>query len=472
MSRILIKNPLILAVMDDAQTEFSGGHILIEDGIITSISPETTEIDTDEVIDASSCVVLPGFVNTHHHLFQTLTRNVPRMQNAPLFPWLVDHYEVWRELREEAAFVSAKTGLLEMMKSGVTTSSDHLYLFPSKSDGRLIDAEIRAARELNVRFQPTRGSMSLGRSAGGLPPDDVVQSEDAILADMQRLVDEYHDPQPGAMIRISIAPCSPFSVTSDEMRRTAEFAMRNQLQMHTHLAETEDEQNFCIEQFGLRPVAYMESVGWLSDNAWFAHTVHLSDDEIVQMGQAGVSMSHCPTSNMRLGSGIAPVKKLLQAGAGVSLGVDGSASNDSCNMLSEIRNAMLISRLLDESDWLTARDAFWVATRGGAKALGRDDIGSLEVGKCADLAIFDMSGIEYAGALSDPLAALVFCVRMSTVTHLVVDGKIVIRDSQTHLDETAMAVQHQGIADEMFRRAGERTGMDFLGQADQEGTRS
>ncbi len=469
MSRILIRNPLRVAQMDDTQSEFSGGHILIEDGVISSIGPDLPEVDADDVLDATDCVVLPGFINTHHHLFQTLTRNIPRMQNAQLFPWLVDHYEVWRELREEAAYISAKTGLLEMMKSGVTTSSDHLYLFPNRTDGKLIDAEIRAACELRIRFQPTRGSMSLGRSAGGLPPDDVVQPEDVILADMQRLVDEYHDPEPGAMTRISIAPCSPFSVTSDEMRRTAEFAQHNKLQMHTHLAETIDEENFCIEMFGMRPVAYMDSVGWLSENAWFAHTVHLSDDEIMQMGKASVSVSHCPTSNMRLGSGISPIKKLMQAGVGVSLGVDGSASNDSSNMLSEIRNAMLISRLRDEFEWLTARDALWIATRGGARTLGRDDVGSLEVGKRADLALFNVSGIEYAGSLTDPLAALVFCVRQSPVTHLIVDGKLVISEEATAINETALATEHQSIADEMLRLASERTGIDFLQSKDEEG---
>jgi len=461
MSRILIQAPRYVATMDDAGREFSGGHLLIEDGVISSVGPEPLDGSVDEVIDARGMVVLPGFVNTHHHLFQTLTRNVPRMQDAPLFPWLVDHYEVWRELGEEAARVSAKTGLLELMKSGTTLSTDHLYLFPKSSGGQLIDAEINAARELGIRFQPTRGSMSLGRSRGGLPPDDVVQSEAEILADMQRLVDKYHDPAPGAMTRISVAPCSPFSVTTEELARTAEFARDHGLQMHTHLAETLDEEQFCLETFGQRPVAYMESVGWITDNAWFAHSVHLDNDEIELLGKRHVGIAHCPSSNMRLGSGIAPVKKLLEAGARVGIAVDGSASNDSSNMLAEIRMAMLLSRLRPEGEWLTARDALWMATRGGASALGRDEVGSLEVGKRADLVLLSIDGIEYAGAQSDPLAALVFTVRMSPVNWLIVDGQIRIRDGKSEINELSLATEHNRLAEAMLDAAFTKTGTDF-----------
>lgn len=468
MSRVLIKNALRVAVMDEARTEFEGGHVLIEDGVIASVGPQSPDMDVDEVIDATGMVVLPGFVNTHHHLYQSLTRNIARMQDAPLFPWLVAHYEVWRELTVDAAELSARTGLLELMKTGVTTSTDHLYLFPNRTSHKLIDAEIRAAKKLGVRFQPTRGSMSLGRSAGGLPPDDVVQTEQEILTDMQRLVDEYHDPSPGAMVRISVAPCSPFSVTSDEMRRTAEFARERGLRMHTHLAETKDEENFCLETFGDRPVAYLDRLGWMADNAWFAHAVHLSDEEIERMGRAGVAVAHCPTSNMRLGSGIAPVKKLLEAGVDVGIAVDGSASNDSGNMLMEIRNAMLLSRLRSEAEWLSARDVLWMATAGGARTLGRDDIGSLEAGKRADLALFDMRGLEYAGGLSDPVAALVFGVRMSPVTRLIVEGRTLIENGDSGIDEAALAAQQEEVAQRMLRAAQERTGEDYTRKADEE----
>jgi cytosine/adenosine deaminase-related metal-dependent hydrolase len=303
--------------------------------------------------------------------------------------------------------------------------------------------------------------MSLGKSDGGLPPDDVIQTEAEILEDTERLVDEYHDPDPGAMVRISLAPCSPFSVTPEEMRATARLAEERGLQIHTHLAETLDEEKFCLETYGLRPAAYLDSLGWITDNAWFAHSIHINDDEIEQLAGAGSSISHCPTSNMRLGSGIAPVKKLLEAGAGVSLGVDGSASNDSSNMLAEIRNALLLSRLRPETEWLTAREVLFIATRGGANALGRDDIGSLETGKRADLALFDMSGLEYAGGLSDPLAALVFGVRMKPVDWLIVDGNIVVRNGTTGVDEAKLAYTQREIADEMLRSASERTGVAY-----------
>ncbi|MEE9466476.1 MAG: amidohydrolase family protein, partial [Candidatus Neomarinimicrobiota bacterium] len=352
MSSVLIKNPILVATMDDSRREFRGGHILCRDGVIESVGPEPLEVAADEVIDAGGMVALPGLVNTHHHLYQTLTRNVPLMQNRSLFDWLTAHYEIWRELTAEAVRVSATTGLLELMKSGVTTSADHLYLFPAACDGELIDEEIAAAGTLGIRFHPTRGSMSLGQSRGGLPPDDTVQSETAIRADTERLLKRYHDDSAGAMVRLAPAPCSPFSVTRDLMRQTAEFAQANGLMMHTHLAETLEEERFCLREFGQRPVDYIAGLDWLAPNAWYAHAVHLNTDEISRLGAVGAGVSHCPSSNLRLGSGIAPVKELLEAGAAVSLGVDGSASNDAGNMLLEVRNAMLLSRLREERYWL------------------------------------------------------------------------------------------------------------------------
>jgi 8-oxoguanine deaminase len=462
MSTILIKNPLLVATMNDTKNEFSGGHILIENDKISSIGPNKITGNFDKIIDASQMVVLPGFINTHHHLFQSLTRNIPLMQDQPLFGWLTNHYEVWRELTDEAISISTKTGILELMLSGTTTTSDHLYLFPQKAGSNLIDTEIESAKEMGIRFQPTRGSMSLGKSAGGLPPDDVVQTEETIIADTNRLLEKYHDDSPGAMTRISLAPCSPFSVTADSMKRTAEFARANNLMMHTHLAETIDEENFCIEKFGFRPAAYLDSLGWIADNAWVAHAVHLNDEEIIKMGNCGMGISHCPSSNMRLGSGIARIKEMLWEGVTVSLAVDGSASNDSGNMLAELRQAMLISRLREEHHWLSAREVLWMATRGGSAALGRDDIGELSVGKQADLALFSINSVEYAGAQSDPLAALVFNLRMSPVDYLIVNGKIRVENKQFKGDLGNLLNNHNRFSNDMISRSQKNTEIDFL----------
>ncbi len=458
---ILIKNPLRVATMNDAGDEFSGGHVLIEDGVIKSIGPETHNIKADKTIDATGMVITPGFINTHHHLYQTLTRNIPMMQDQPLFSWLSNHYEIWRELTTEAVAVSTQIGLLELMKSGVTTSSDHLYLFPSKASPELIDTEIEAAKNLGIRFQPTRGSMSLGKSRGGLPPDDVVQTEDVIQKDTERLLAKYHEDSDGAMIRIALAPCSPFSVTPELMKQTAEFAQVNGLQIHTHLAETLDEEAFCLESFGLRPVALMQKLKWLTSNSWYAHTVHLNDDEIKVLGENRIGVSHCPSSNMRLGSGIARIRELLDAKVNVSLGVDGSASNDSGDMLLEMRNAMFISRLRGQDYWLTARDVLRMATRGGAAALGRNDIGQLSVGKQADLALFNMHGLGQAGSLSDPLASLIFTTRQIPVDYLIVQGKVIMEHGISEVDESMLISKHNILAKEMIEKAEQRTKLNF-----------
>ncbi len=464
MSKILIKNPLLIATMNDERKEFSGGHILIENDKIISIGNDEISIDVDEVIDASNMVVLPGFINTHHHFYQTLTRNIPRMQNAPLFSWLTNHYELWRELTEEGVTLSTKTAIAELMKSGTTTSSDHLYLFPQKTSAQLIDVEIEAAKEMGIRFHPTRGSMSLGKSNGGLPPDDVVQTEAEIQADIERLIAKYHDDSDGSMLRIALAPCSPFSVTPELMRSTAEYAKANNLLIHTHLAETLDEENFCIDKYGKRPVDYVDSLDWISNNAWFAHAVHLNNNEIKLLGKTGCGVSHCPTSNMRLGSGIARIKEMIDAGISVSLAVDGSASNDSSNMLSEIRNAMLLSRLRDERYWLSARDVLWIATRGGAQVLDRDDIGELTVGKQADLAMFALDSLEYAGGISDPLASLVFTVRTSPVDYLLVNGKVQVRNGKLDFDEKKHINEHNRVSVEMLKEATQNSGINFIGE--------
>jgi len=460
---ILIKNPLLCCRMkddvnsDNALDTFSGGHIYIEDNMIVSAGPEAFTGQAETEIDASRMVVLPGFVNTHHHFFQTLTRNIYATQKSELFDWLITNYEIWRGIDSEAFYVSAKTAIAELLKSGCTTSSDHLYLFPNSTSGDLIDREIEAAKELGIRFQPTRGSMSLSKKDGGLPPEDVVQTEEEIFQDIERLVKTYHDDTFGAMIRISLAPCSPFSVTQDSMRKTVEVARAHKLQIHTHLAETKDEEDFCIQKLGQRPFEFMRSLGWISDNAWFAHSIYLNNEEIIAGGKAGIGMSHCPSSNMRLGSGIAKIKEMLQHGVKVSLAVDGSASNDSSNMLIEIRNAMLLSRLRPAEYWLNTEEVLWMATKGGANALGRDDIGQIRPGKCADINLIDMDKLEYSGGLHDPAAAIVFNVAMSPVDHVIVNGRHIINNGQIKgLDEKALVKRHQEISDELINTAEKR----------------
>jgi len=439
---------------NDVLDTFSGGHIYIEDNIIVSAGPEEFKAKADKVIDASRMLVLPGFVNTHHHFYQTLTRNIFSTQKAELFDWLRTNYEIWRGISKDAFYVSAKVAMAELMKSGCTTSSDHLYLFPNQEEGTLIDSEIEAAQELGMRFQPTRGFMSLSKKDGGLPPEDVVQTEDEIFEDIERLVKKYHDNSFGSMLRISLAPCSPFSVTAESMRKTVEIAEKYGLQIHTHLAETHDEEDFCIKRVGERPFEYMRTLGWIRPNAWFAHSIFLSDEEIKEAGEKKIGTSHCPSSNMRLGSGIAKIRELLDAGVSVSMGVDGSASNDSSNMLLEIRNAMLLSRLREPKFWLNTEDVLWMATVGGAKALGRDDIGQIQAGKCADINMINMDKLEYSGGLHDPAAAIVFNFAMSPIDHVIVNGKQVVKNGQiADLNEMELVKRHQKISGDLIALA-------------------
>jgi len=473
---LLIRNPLFCARMNDNVNSgdilksFSGGHIYIEGNRIVSAGPESFPGTADQVIDAHGMVVFPGFINTHHHFYQTLTRSILATQDSVLFDWLTTHYDIWRGLSAEAFYVSAKVAIAELSKSGCTTTSDQLYLFPRQSELTLIDREIEAAREMGIRFQPTRGSMSMGKESGGLPPNEVVQSESQIIADTYRLLKQYHSDSPGAMTRISLAPCSPFSVSSELMHKTLTIAQGGNLQIHTHLAETKDEEKYCLEKFGKRPFEFMRSLGWISPLAWFAHCVHLNEHEIQQAGANQIGVSHCPTSNMRLGSGIAPIKELLSAGANVSLGVDGSASNDSSNLLLEMRNALLLSRLRPRNYWLSSAEVLWMATMGGAKALGRDDIGQITPGKCADLTLISLDKLEYSGAQHDPAAAILFCVAMQPVDWLIVNGNIIVKKGRIitpkaeatrvpeYLDEKALIKKHQHIADQLVSRAETLTG--------------
>ncbi len=427
MSTLLLKNADVLVRMDDERERIADGGLFVRDNFIEQVGP-TSELptDADEVIDASGMIVLPGLVNTHHHLYQTLTRAVPGTQDATLFQWLKILYNIWAGMTPDAVYTSARVGLSELMLSGCTTASDHLYIYPP-GNGYRIDDEIRAAQELGVRFQPCRGSMSLGESDGGLPPDRVVEDEDDILADTRRAIETYHDSDPGAMVRIVVAPCSPFSVTPDLMRESAALARSYGVRLHTHLAETLDEEAFCLEQFGQRPVAYADELGWMGEDVWHVHCVHLNQAEVELFAETGTGVCHCPSSNMRLASGIAPVRALLDAGAPVALGVDGSASNDSSHLLAEARMAMLLQRVRGEPGALSAEEVLWMATRGGARVLGRDDIGELSPGKAADVIGLRLDRLAYAGALHDPLAALLFC-QPQQIDLSIINGEIVIED--------------------------------------------
>jgi 8-oxoguanine deaminase len=435
MGTLLVKNAAVIVTMDNQRREISQGAIFIRDGWIEEVGTSNSITqEADEVLDLDGHLVLPGLINTHHHFYQTLTRVIPAAQDANLFQWLKTLYPIWAGLTPDDIRVSTQLALAELALSGCTTASDHLYIYP---DGCRLDDEIEAARPLGLRLHASRGSMSLGESKGGLPPDSVVEDEDAILKDTQRLIETYHDPQPGSMLQIIVAPCSPFSVTPDLMREAANLARAHGVRLHTHLAETLDEEHFCLEEFGHRPLAYAEELNWSGDDVWFAHAVHINPEEVDRMAKAQIGVAHCPSSNMRLASGIAPIRRYLSAGVPVSLGVDGSASNDSSHMLAEARQAFLLSRVgagaapeIDESDdLLTARQALELATIGGAQVLGRLDIGSLEVGKCADFVAINLARIEYAGALHDPVAAAILCASVA-VDFNYVQGKPVVYEGE------------------------------------------
>jgi cytosine/adenosine deaminase-related metal-dependent hydrolase len=458
MTTLLIRNSALLVTMDDQRREIPGGGIFAENGFIRQVGrtqelPETA----DQVVDMSGQIVLPGLVNTHHHFYQTLTRAVPAAQDANLFNWLKTLYPIWARMMPEDIFISTQTALAELALSGCTTASDHLYLFPN---GSRLDDEIEAARQVGLRLHASRGSMSLGESQGGLPPDSVVDTEEHILSDSVRLIERYHDSQPGSMLQIVLAPCSPFSVTGELMRQSARLARQYGVRLHTHLAETQDEEAFCLNLFGHRPVGYMQEVEWVGQDVWFAHAVYVNPQEITLFSRHGCGVAHCPSSNMRLASGIAPIREYLRGRVKVGLGVDGSASNDGSHMLAEARQAMLLARLRSSLEgaslsgaegaagsWImTARQALELATRGGAAVLGRSDIGSLEPGKCADLVAFDLNRLGYAGALHDPVAALVFCAPQQ-VDWNIVHGKIIVKDGQLMtVDVPALVQRHNRAA--------------------------
>ncbi len=407
--------------MDDAETEHASGWILVEDGVVSAVG-SGEEPDADERTGLAGAVVTPGLVNTHHHLYQTLTR--ARAQQATLFEWLVELYPTWARIDAEAEYAAARTGLAELMLSGCTTVFDHHYVFPRGRTG-LVEAEVQAATELGCRLVASRGSMDLGASDGGLPPDELVEDVDAVLADTERLVGELHEAGPGARIQIAVAPCSPFSVTGRLMTESAGLARRLGLQLHTHLAETVEEEAYCQELYGCTPVEYLDSLGWLDGDVWCAHCVHLSPPEIARFAATGTGVAHCPTSNLRLGAGVAPVRELADAGVRVGLGVDGSASNERSHLFNEVKQALLVARGRGGPTAMTAREAIRLGTRGGAAVLGRDDIGAIAPGKQADLAVWATDGLELAGA-ADPVAGLVFA-GAHRVERLYVGGELVVR---------------------------------------------
>jgi cytosine/adenosine deaminase-related metal-dependent hydrolase len=458
MPTTLFHGATCVVTMDSDRREIANGALLVRDRAIewvgSSDNLPSAARDVDQRINARGKILLPGFVNTHHHFYQTLTRVIPAAQNAVLFDWLKTLYPIWAELTPDDVRISTQLALLELLLSGCTTSSDHHYLWPN---GSRLDDQFEAAESVGVRFHGARGSMSLGESKGGLPPDRVVEDEAAILHDCRRVVEAYHDPARFAMHRVVIAPCSPFSVTPDLMRQSAELArsFNANVRLHTHLAETVDEEAYCLAHFGQRPAHYAESLGWLHHDCWHAHCVHINDAEIGQFAATRAGIAHCPTSNMRLASGIAPVRALLAAGVPVGLGVDGSASNDGSHLLAEARQAMLLQRVLGDPAAMSARAALELATLGGAAVLGRDDIGALAPGMAADIIGFDLNAITFAGgAVHDPVAALIFC-QPQQVSLAMVNGQLLVEAGQPrHLDPPRIVEYHNRAAHQLLVRAG------------------
>ncbi len=446
---LLVKNAELLVTMDGQRREIKQGGLYIVGNKIVQVGPSSELPQTaDEVLDLKGHIVIPGLINTHHHMYQSLTRVVPSAQDGELFNWLQNLYPIWARLTPEMIHVSTQTAMAELILSGCTTSSDHLYIYPN---GCKLDDSIYAAAEIGMRFHAARGSMSVGRSQGGLPPDSVVEQEPAILKESQRLIEQYHDASHSAMLRVVVAPCSPFSVSRDLMREAAVLAREYGVSLHTHLAENQNDIAYSREKFGMTPAEYAEDLGWVGPDVWHAHCVQLDQHGIDLFARTGTGVAHCPCSNMRLASGIAPIRKMRDAGVPVGIGVDGSASNDGATMIGEVRQALLLQRVGFGPDAMTAREALEIATLGGAKVLNRTDIGALAVGMSADFVAFDLRQIAFAGALHDPLAALVFCAP-SQVAHSVINGKQVVKDGQLlSLDLPLVIERHNRLAQQLVR---------------------
>lgn len=452
---IVLKNIFCL-LTDPAKPTLAGADMLIAGGKVEKIDPSGRIVVPvgARVIDCSSHVVVPGFVNTHHHFYQTLTRNHPAVQDAELFDWLRFLYDVWKYVDADGIYHSSLLAMGELLKTGCTTTTDHHYLYPRGFEGDLMGIQFEAADRLGMRFSPTRGSMSLSKKDGGLPPDSVVQSADEILTDSERVITTYHDSSPTAMHKIVLAPCSPFSVTKELMRDSARLAREHGVRLHTHLAETRDENDFCIQMYGKRPVALMEECELIGPDVFYAHGIHFNDDELRTLAETGTHIAHCPSSNMRLGSGICRVREMLDMGINVGIAVDGSASNDSSDMLGEIRNALLLQRVGKGAAALTAREAFAMASENGAKLLNFSGVGRLEEGWAADAAIFDVHTLGYAGSLSDPVAALLFCGDDHCTDYTIVNGKVVVDKRRlVGFDEQELVHKANAISKEMLAKA-------------------
>lgn len=456
---LLIKNIDWLVTMDGDRRVLRDAWLHVAGNVISAVGEQQASAPpADRVLDAAGMLVMPGLVNTHHHFFQTLLRAVPTLQDLNLFGWLKELYLLMGSLTDEMVYVSTKIALAELLLSGCTTAEDHFYLGVNDT---AFDTEIRAARELGVRFHLGRGSFSVGRAQGGLPPDEIVEDEDAVLADCQRLVETYHDAQHGAMVRIELAPCSPFSVSPRLMRESAAMARRYGVGLHTHLAETRDEETYCLNRYGQRPVQYAADLGWLGPDVWFAHAVHLDSAEVELLGRTGTGVAHCPSSNMRLGSGIAPIVDMLEHNVPVGLAVDGSASNDSSNMLAEARVAMLLQRVKHGAETMAPSQALELATLQGARVLRRDDIGAVRPGLCADLVGFDLSRLAYAGSGHDPVAALVLC-DPQPVEFSVINGQVVILNGQLpDVDLPELIARHNRLSATMVSLAEKHYGAQF-----------
>ncbi|MCK9426382.1 MAG: 8-oxoguanine deaminase [Ignavibacteriaceae bacterium] len=422
---LLLKNCFHIETFDNDQ-KYSGYDILIENNKIKKIAKNITLGEDHQILDCSYCVVIPGLVNTHHHFYQTLTRNLPAVQNAKLFDWLIYLYEIWKNIDEEAVYYSSLIAMGELLKTGCTLTTDHHYLYPNSFTGDLMGIQFSAAEKLGMRFSPTRGSMSLSKKNGGLPPDSVVQTEQKILEDSLRVIQQYHDASDDSMRKIVLAPCSPFSVTKENMRDTARLAREHKVRLHTHLAETSDEDDYCVSLYGKRPLALMEEVEFIGEDVFYAHGIFFNDDELKTLAETKTSIAHCPTSNMRLGSGICRVTEMLKQNINVGIGVDGSASNDSSDMLGEVRNAMLLQRVKYGANALTAKQTFQLSIEGGANILGYSKTGKIKTDYLADLAIFNINKLEYTGSLSDPLAALLFSGISHQTEYTIVNGKVVV----------------------------------------------
>ena len=455
MSRILLKNCyyILKSVHEEA---LRGYDMLIEDNRVAKIDKniDFARSRDDRVIDCSTHVIVPGFVNTHHHFYQTLTRNLPAVQDAKLFDWLVYLYEIWKNLDADAIYYSSQLAMGELLKTGCTTSTDHHYVYPHSVKDDIMGLQFKAAEDVGMRFSPTRGSMSLSRKDGGLPPDSVVQTDDEILQDSERVINQYHDNSELSMRKIALAPCSPFSVTEDLMKESVKLARKHGVKLHTHLAETKDENDFCVQMYGRRPLKLMEDTGFIGEDVWYAHGIHFNDDELKLLSETKSHIAHCPSSNMRLGSGICRVTEMLPTDINVGIGVDGSASNDTSDMLGEMRNALLLQRVHYGSGAVKTRDIFKLATENGAKLLNFEKVGQLQEGWAADMAIFNINKMEYAGSLSDPLAALIFSGYNHGTDYTIVNGRIAVDKGRlTGVDEQKLTDRANMISERMIREA-------------------